>query len=69
MTIGQLDSIEAVEAALRDHDYICDRSLATVIFLSLHLAPFGRTFYRRWVLDVITATMARHPKHILHNRL
>jgi MoxR-like ATPase len=37
MTVGQLDSIEAVETALRDHDYICDRSLATVIFLSLKL--------------------------------
>lgn len=37
MTIGQLESIEAVEAAMRAHHYICDRSLATVIFLSLKL--------------------------------
>ncbi len=37
MTVDQFDSIEAVEAALRAHDYICDRSLATVIFLSLKL--------------------------------
>ena len=37
MTADQLDSIEAVETAMRAHDYICDRSLATVIFLSLNM--------------------------------
>lgn len=37
MTVDQFDSIEAVEAAMRAHDYICDRSLATVIFLALKL--------------------------------
>jgi SRSO17 transposase len=34
-----------------------------------HLSPFGRTFYRRWDHDVITARMVRHPKRIPHNRL
>ncbi len=37
MTVDQFDSIEAIETAMRAHDYICDRSLATVIFLSLKL--------------------------------
>lgn len=37
MTVDPFDSIEAVEAAMRAHDYICDRSLATVIFLALKL--------------------------------
>ena len=37
MTTERLDSIEAVETAMRAHDYICDRSLATVIFLSLNM--------------------------------
>ena len=35
----------------------------------MHLAPFGRTFYRRWDHDVITARRVRHPKRIPHNRL
>ena len=34
---AQLDSIDAVEERLRDADYICERSLATAIFLSLEL--------------------------------
>jgi MoxR-like ATPase len=33
-----LDSIEAVQDAMRVQDYICDRSLATVIFLAMKLA-------------------------------
>jgi MoxR-like ATPase len=37
MTVDQLATIEAVETAMRSHHYICDRSLATVIFLSLKL--------------------------------
>jgi MoxR-like ATPase len=37
MTVDQLDTIEAVETAMRSHNYICSRSLATVIFLSLKL--------------------------------
>jgi MoxR-like ATPase len=37
MTVDQLDTIEAIETAMRSHNYICDRSLATVIFLSLKL--------------------------------
>jgi MoxR-like ATPase len=37
MTVDQFDSIEAVETAMRAHEYICDRSLAMVIFLSLKL--------------------------------
>ena len=38
MTVDQLNTIEAVETAMRSHNYICDRSLATVLFLSLKLA-------------------------------
>ena len=32
-----LASIEGIQAAFRDHDYICDRSLATTVFLALEL--------------------------------
>ena len=32
------DSIEAVQEAMRAHDYVCDRPLATVIFLAMKLA-------------------------------
>jgi MoxR-like ATPase len=31
------NSIEAVQEAMRTHDYICDRSLATVIYLAMKL--------------------------------
>jgi MoxR-like ATPase len=37
MIVDQLATIEAVEMAMRSHNYICDRSLATVVFLSLKL--------------------------------
>ncbi len=33
----ELDSIEAVQEAMQAQDYICDRSLATVIFLAMKL--------------------------------
>lgn len=33
----QLESIEAVQEAMRAHHYICDRALATVIFLAMRL--------------------------------
>ena len=36
-TTSRLDTIEAVQAAFRDCDYICDRSLATAVFLSMRL--------------------------------
>jgi MoxR-like ATPase len=36
-TNGQLRSIDAVVDAFRERDYICDRSLATSVFLSLEL--------------------------------
>ncbi len=36
-TTSRLDTIEAVQTAFRDCDYICDRSLATAVFLSMRL--------------------------------
>jgi MoxR-like ATPase len=36
-TNGSLPSIDVVVAAFRERDYICDRSLATSVFLSLEL--------------------------------
>jgi MoxR-like ATPase len=33
----ELESIEAVQEAMRAHHYICDRALATVIFLAMRL--------------------------------
>ena len=33
----ECDSIEALQEAMRAHDYICDRALATVIFLAMKL--------------------------------
>jgi MoxR-like ATPase len=36
-TTRRLDTIEAVQAAFRECDYICDRSLATAVFLSMRL--------------------------------
>jgi MoxR-like ATPase len=32
-----LDSIEAIVDAFRERDYLCDRSLATTVFLALEL--------------------------------
>src|ERR1700694_4937373 len=32
-----LPSIEALQEAMRAHDYICDRALATVVFLAMKL--------------------------------
>src|SRR5713101_3394605 len=33
----ECDSIEALQEAMRAHDYICDRALATVVFLAMKL--------------------------------
>ena len=33
----ECDSIEALQEAMRTHDYICDRALATVVFLAMKL--------------------------------
>ncbi|ETW94782.1 MAG: ATPase [Candidatus Entotheonella factor] len=68
MTVDQLDSIEAVETAMRAHDYICDRSLATVIFLSLKLnkpilfegeAGVGKTEVAKVLADLLRAKLIR----------
>src|SRR5215217_2393673 len=34
---ASLDSIEAIQDRFRDRDYVCDRSLATAVFLALQL--------------------------------
>ncbi|ETX01143.1 AAA family ATPase [Candidatus Entotheonella palauensis] len=68
MTVDQLDSIEAVETAMRTHDYICDRSLATVIFLSLKLekpillegeAGVGKTEVAKVLAELLGAKLIR----------
>jgi MoxR-like ATPase len=33
----EYDSIEALQEAMRAHDYICDRALATIVFLAIKL--------------------------------
>jgi len=33
----EFDSIEALQQAMRAHDYICDRALATIVFLAMKL--------------------------------
>ncbi len=68
MTVDQVDSIEAVEAAMHAHHYICDRSLATVIFLSLKLekpilfegeAGVGKTEVAKVLADLLGAKLIR----------
>jgi MoxR-like ATPase len=68
MAVKQFDSIEAVETALRAHDYICERSLATVIFLSLKLekpilfegeAGVGKTEVAKVLADLLGGRLIR----------
>ena len=62
------DSIEAVQSTMRAHDYICDRSLATVIFLSLRLqkpilfegeAGVGKTEVAKVLSEALGAKLIR----------
>ena len=64
----KLDSIEAVQEAMRAHDYICDRSLATVLFLSMQLekpilfegeAGVGKTEVAKVLAEVLGAKLIR----------
>ena len=64
----ELDSIEAVQEAMRTHDYICDRSLATVLFLSMQLekpilfegeAGVGKTEVAKVLASVLGAKLIR----------
>ena len=64
----ELDSIEAVQEALRTHHYICDRSLATVLFLSMQLekpilfegeAGVGKTEVAKVLAEVLGAKLIR----------
>jgi len=68
MTIDQFNSIEAVETAMRSHNYICGRALATVIFLSLKLekpilfegeAGVGKTEVAKVLADLLGAKLIR----------
>jgi MoxR-like ATPase len=63
-----LDSIEAVQEAMRAHDYICDRPLATVLFLSMQLekpilfegeAGVGKTEVAKVLAAVLGAKLIR----------
>ena len=54
---------------LAEANRVIQAAIAKAEELNVHLAPFGRTFYRRWDHDVITARRVRHPKRIPHNRL
>jgi MoxR-like ATPase len=64
----ELDSIEAVQEAMRAHDYICDRPLATVLFLSMQLekpilfegeAGVGKTEVAKVLAAVLGAKLIR----------
>jgi MoxR-like ATPase len=64
----ELDSIEAVQEAMHAHDYICDRSLATVLFLSMQLekpilfegeAGVGKTEVAKVLAVVLGAKLIR----------
>jgi MoxR-like ATPase len=64
----KLDSIEAVHEAMRAHAYICDRSLATVLFLSMQLekpilfegeAGVGKTEVAKVLAAVLGAKLIR----------
>jgi MoxR-like ATPase len=68
MTVDQFDSIESVESAMHAHDYICDRSLATVIFLALKLekpilfegeAGVGKTEVAKVLSELLGAKLIR----------
>jgi MoxR-like ATPase len=62
------ESISAVESALRDHQYVAERSLATVIFLSLRLqkplflegeAGVGKTEIAKVLADMLQTRLIR----------
>lgn len=64
----ELDSIEAVQEAMRAHNYICDRPLATVLFLSMQLekpilfegeAGVGKTEVAKVLAAVLGAKLIR----------
>lgn len=64
----ELDTIEAVQEAMRAHDYICDRPLATVLFLSMQLekpilfegeAGVGKTEVAKVLAEVLGAKLIR----------
>jgi MoxR-like ATPase len=64
----ELDSIEAVQEAMRAHDYICDRPLATVLFLAMQLekpilfegeAGVGKTEVAKVLAAVLGAKLIR----------
>ncbi len=68
MGIKHVDSIETIETEMRALDYICDRSLATVIFLSLKLekpillegeAGVGKTEVAKVLADLLGAKLIR----------
>ncbi len=68
MIVDPFESIEAVETALRAQSYICDRSLATVIFLSLKLqkpillegeAGVGKTEVAKVLAELLDAKLIR----------
>ncbi len=68
MGIKHVDSIETIETEMRALDYICDRSLATVIFLSLKLekpillegeAVVGKTEVAKVLADLLGAKLIR----------
>ena len=64
----ELDTIESVQETMRAHDYICDRSLATVIFLAMKLekpillegeAGVGKTEVAKVIAEGLEAKLIR----------
>src|SRR2546426_693537 len=67
-TVMECDSIEALQQAMRAHDYICDRALATIVFLAMKLekpillegeAGVGKTEVAKVLTAVLGAKLIR----------